>query len=179
MPKIVAIETAIPSHIMTNLLLVRIHTDDGLVGCGETYYTPSAIEAIIHDWMAERLIGAEATDIESHWRFLYERCTPFGYPGAEMRALSALDVALWDILGQVCRQPVWKLLGGATQPKVRIYNTCGGPGYGTRKQRVAAAHPAGPAMATRGSPARFRTTGPRSTRRATLPRNWWPRASSG
>ena len=49
MPKIVAIETATPSHIMTNLLLVRIHTDDGLVGCGETYYTPSAIEAIIHD----------------------------------------------------------------------------------------------------------------------------------
>ena len=63
MPKIVAIETATPSHIMTNLLLVRIHTDDGLVGCGETYYTPSAIEAIIHDWMAERLIGAEATEL--------------------------------------------------------------------------------------------------------------------
>ncbi|MCC6509524.1 MAG: mandelate racemase/muconate lactonizing enzyme family protein, partial [Pirellulaceae bacterium] len=116
---------------MRNLLLVRVHTDDGFIGCGETYYTPQAIEALIHDWMAARLLGAEATDIESHWRFLYERCTAFGAPGAEMRALSAIDVALWDILGQVCQQPIWKLLGGAVQPRVRIYNTCGGPGYGT------------------------------------------------
>lgn len=119
---------------MTNLILVRVHTDDGQTGCGETYYTPQAIESLIHDWMAQRLLGAESTDIEAHWRFLYERCTPFGYPGAEMRALSAIDVALWDILGQVCGQPVWKLLGGAAQKKVRIYNTCGGPGYGTKKQ---------------------------------------------
>ena len=42
---------------MPNLLLVRIHTDDGLVGCGETYYTPHAIAALIHDWMAERVLG--------------------------------------------------------------------------------------------------------------------------
>lgn len=130
MPRITAIETAIPDAIMPNLILVRIHTDDGLIGCGETYYTPHAIEGLIHEWMAERLLGAEATDIEAHWRFLYERCTPFGAPGAEMRALSAIDVALWDIMGQMCGQPIWKLLGGAVQPRVRIYNTCGGPGYG-------------------------------------------------
>lgn len=132
MPKITAIETTIPSGVMPNLVLVRIHTEDGLIGCGETYYTPHGIQALIHDWMAERLIGAEATDIEAHWRFLYERCSAFGMPGAEMRALSAIDVALWDILGQVCGQPIWKLLGGATQKKVRIYNTCGGPGYGAK-----------------------------------------------
>ena len=92
MPKITAIETAIPADIMPNLLLVRIHTDEGWIGCGETYYTPHAIEALIHDWMAERLLGADPLTIESHWRFLYERCTAFGYPGAELRALSALDV---------------------------------------------------------------------------------------
>ena len=130
MSRITAIETAIPAAIMPNLILVRIHTEDGRIGCGETYYTPHAIEGMIHDWMAERLLGADATDIESHWRFLYERCTAFGAPGAELRALSAIDVALWDILGQVCGQPVWKLLGGAVQRRVRIYNTCGGPGYG-------------------------------------------------
>ncbi|APZ92587.1 mandelate racemase/muconate lactonizing enzyme family protein [Fuerstiella marisgermanici] len=152
MPKITAIETSIPSGIMTNLLLVRIHTDDGLIGCGETYYTPQTIEALIHDWMAERLIGAEATDIEAHWRFLYERCTAFGFPGAEMRALSAIDVALWDILGQVCGQPVWQLLGGAAQKKVRIYNTCGGPGYGTQKQsrEETATHPGWPGYGDEG-----------------------------
>ncbi len=71
MSRITSIETAIPSGIMPNILLVRIHTDDGLVGCGETYYTPHAIASLIHDWMAERLLGADALAIESHWRFLY------------------------------------------------------------------------------------------------------------
>jgi L-alanine-DL-glutamate epimerase-like enolase superfamily enzyme len=65
MSRITAIETAIPSGIMPNLLLVRIHTEDGFIGCGETYYTPHAIAALIHDWMAERLLGADALAIES------------------------------------------------------------------------------------------------------------------
>lgn len=154
MSRITAIETAIPAEIMPNLILVRIHTDEGLIGCGETYYTPHAIEGLVHDWMAERLLGAEATDIESHWRFLYERCTAFGAPGAEMRALSAIDVALWDILGQVCSQPVWKLLGGAVQQRVRIYNTCGGPGYGAlqRSAPQVAKHPGWPGYGDEGKP---------------------------
>ena len=154
MPKITAIETSIPSAIMPNLILVRIHTDAGLIGCGETYYTPHAIQSLIHDWMAERLIGAEATDIEAHWRFLYERCSAFGAPGAEMRALSAIDVALWDILGQVCGQPVWKLLGGQSQSSVAIYNTCGGPGYGAVKGNSAETpgHPGWPGYGDEGEP---------------------------
>ncbi len=152
MSRITAIETAIPAAIMPNLILVRIHTEDGRIGCGETYYTPHAIEGMIHDWMAERLLGADATDIESHWRFLYERCTAFGAPGAEMRALSAIDVALWDILGQVCSQPVWKLLGGAVQRRVRIYNTCGGPGYGALQGSApqVAKHPGWPGYGDEG-----------------------------
>ncbi len=156
MPKIIKIETCIPIDIMSNLMLVRVHTDEGLIGCGETYYTPSAIQNLIHDWMSERLLGAEATDIESHWRFLYERCTAFGTPGAEMRALSALDVALWDILGQQCGQPIWRLLGGCVQPRVRIYNTCGGPGYGTLKPGVdVARHPGWPGYGDEGVPGRL------------------------
>lgn len=154
MPRITAIETCIPSDIMPNLALVRIHTDDGLIGCGETYYTPHAIEALIHDWMASRLLGSECTDIESHWRFLYERCSAFGSPGAEMRALSAIDVALWDLLGQVCQQPIWKLLGGAVQQRVRIYNTCGGPGYGAIRSspHESSRHPGWPGFGDEGSP---------------------------
>jgi len=154
MPTITKIETAIPAGIMPNLILVRIHTGSGLIGCGETYYTPHAIEALIHDWMAQRLLGADATEIESHWRFLYERCSAFGAPGAEMRAISAIDVALWDILGQVCGQPIWKLLGGATQKRVRIYNTCGGPGYGAVQDSTAttAAHPGWPGYGDEGQP---------------------------
>ena len=50
MPTITHIETTIPAGIMANLILIRIHTDSGQVGCGETCYTPHAIEALIHDW---------------------------------------------------------------------------------------------------------------------------------
>ncbi len=156
MPRITKIETCVPIDIMSNLMLVRVHTEDGQVGCGETYYTPSAIADLIHDWMAERLLGAEAANIESHWRFLYERCTAFGTPGAEMRALSALDVALWDILGQQCGQPIWQLLGGAVQPRVRIYNTCGGPGYGTLKPGTdVKRHPGWPGYGDEGVPGKL------------------------
>jgi L-alanine-DL-glutamate epimerase-like enolase superfamily enzyme len=134
MSRITAIETIVPSGIMPNLLLLRIHTDDGLVGHGETYYTPHAIEALIHDWFGERLLGADALAIESHWRFLYERCTPFGPPGAEMRALSAVDVALWDLLGQATEQPIYRLLGGPVRERIPVYNTCGGPTYGAQSK---------------------------------------------
>jgi galactonate dehydratase len=154
MPKITAIETAIPADIMPNLLLVRIHTDEGWIGCGETYYTPHAIEALIHDWMAERLLGADPLTIESHWRFLYERCTAFGYPGAELRALSALDVALWDILGQASGQPIHQLLGGAVRDRIPVYNTCGGPSYGANAKADASApaHPGWPGYGDIGQP---------------------------
>ena len=70
--------------------------------------------------------------IESHWRFLYERGTAFGVRGCELRALSAVDLALWDILGQLTQQPVWKLLGGPVRDLIPVYNSCGGPTYGRR-----------------------------------------------
>ena len=128
--RVSAIETVVPNDIMSGLLLVRVHTDDGRIGHGETYYAPHAVAALIHDWMARRLLGADALAIESHWRFLYERCANFGVRGAELRALSALDLALWDLLGQVCGQPVYRLLGGPVRDRVPVYNSCGSPTYG-------------------------------------------------
>jgi len=131
--KIIAIETRIPEDHMPGLLLVRVHTDSGIVGHGETYYAPHAVAAMIHDWMARRLLGADALAIEAHWRFLYERARSFGARGTELRALSALDLCLWDILGQVCDQPIWKLLGGKVRERIPVYNSCGGSGYGARR----------------------------------------------
>jgi L-alanine-DL-glutamate epimerase-like enolase superfamily enzyme len=151
MPRITVIETAIPHGIMPNLLLVRVHTDDGLVGCGETYYTPHAIAALVHDWMAAWLLGADALAVESHWRWLFERCTPFGHPGAELRALSAIDLALWDLLGQATGQPVYRLLGGPVRERIPVYNTCGGPAYGALKE-AASAHPGWPGYGSEGRP---------------------------
>jgi len=138
-PQIVAVETVIPDHVFPGLLLVRVHTDAGtvggvpVIGHGETYYAPHGVAAILHDWMARRLLGADACAIESHWRFLYERSTAFGGTGAELRAISAIDLALWDILGQLTSQPVWRLLGGPVRDCIPVYNSCGGPLYGGRR----------------------------------------------
>lgn len=131
--KINRIETVEPAP---GLLACRVHTDEGVTGCGESYYIPSAVAAVIHDWMAPRLLGADAMDIEGHWRFLYERATNFGARGTELRALSAIDLALWDIKGRVCGQPVWQLLGGKTQDGVRVYHSTG---YGRSRARVSEA----------------------------------------
>jgi L-alanine-DL-glutamate epimerase-like enolase superfamily enzyme len=144
-PRIVALETVIPHDVMPGLLALRIHTDagtmDGLpvIGHGETYYIPTAAASVIHDFMAPRLLGSDARAIESHWRFLYERMTAFGGTGAEMRALSAVDLALWDIAGQLAQQPVWRLLGGPVRDAVPVYNSCGGPFYGRSNRKTPSA----------------------------------------
>ncbi len=143
-PRITAVETVIPTNAMPGLLCLRIHTDAGtadgepVIGHGETYYIPEAVAAVLHDWMARRLLGADAMAVESHGRFLYERMTALGAVGAELRALSAVDLALWDIRGQLCSQPVWRLLGGPVRDAVPVYNSCGGPSYGVRRKDQAA-----------------------------------------
>lgn len=144
-PRIISIETLVPHDVMPGLLALRIHTDAGsvgglpVIGHGETYYIPTAAAAVIHDFMAPRLLGADALAIESHWRFLYERITAFGGVGAELRALSAVDLALWDIAGQLLEQPVWRLLGGPVRDAVPVYNSCGGPFYGRSNRKTPAA----------------------------------------
>jgi L-alanine-DL-glutamate epimerase-like enolase superfamily enzyme len=127
--KITRIETICIAEF-SNLLFVRLHTDAGLVGLGETYYTPQATEGPIHEVCAPLLLGHNALDVEWHWRRLYELTHIYGNRGAEMRAISALEVALWDILGQHANLPIYRVLGGASRDKIAIYNTCGGPLYG-------------------------------------------------
>jgi galactonate dehydratase len=107
-----------------NTLWVRIHTDDGLIGLGETYYAPRAVSAMIHDVYANLLLGRQAFDIENHWNNMFSTANFFGYAGTEMRAISAVDIALWDLLGQYTGQPIYNLLGGRNRDRIRIYNTC-------------------------------------------------------
>lgn len=133
--RITKIESSVPDDLFPGLLLIRIHTDRGIIGHGESYYVPHAVAEMIHTWMDQRLLGQDALAIESHWRFLYERCANFGVRGAELRAISAIDLALWDILGQVTKQPIYRLLGGPVRERVPVYNSCGNPGYGPSAQR--------------------------------------------
>jgi len=113
---------------LPNNLWLRIYSDDGLVGLGETYYLPRAVSAVVHDLLAPLLIGRDAFDIENHWNNLFSLVNFCGYAGAEMRAISAIDVALWDLVGQHTGQPIYNLLGGRNRESVPVYNTC--VGYG-------------------------------------------------
>ena len=129
---------------MPALLVVRVHTAEGLVGEGETYYTPEAARSFIHELAAPLLLGGDALAVERHWRSLYEICARFGAKGNEMRALSAIDIALWDILGHAAGLPVYQLLGGACRDRIATYNTCAGPMYGrTVRAGYGSAAPAG------------------------------------
>ena len=121
--KITRIETLrLPEH--PQLIWVQLHTSDGLVGLGETYHVPGAVEAVIHDYVAPLLLGQSAFDRERHWQTFFAYANFFGHAGAEMRALSALDIALWDLLGQHVGQPIYNLIGGRCRDTIPIYNTC-------------------------------------------------------
>jgi galactonate dehydratase len=107
-----------------NLLWVQVRTSGGAVGLGETYYLPGAVESVLHDLAADLVIGQPAGGITRIWETIFSCANFFGYAGAEMRALSALDMALWDAFGQAVGAPVCQLLGGAVRETIPVYNTC-------------------------------------------------------
>jgi L-alanine-DL-glutamate epimerase-like enolase superfamily enzyme len=105
-------------------LWVRIHTDDGLIGLGETYPWPEAEAALVLKRLAPVLIGRDPSSIDKLWADMFQAVSFSGWAGAEMRAISAVDIALWDLAGKAAGLPVYKLLGGASRDRIRIYNTC-------------------------------------------------------
>jgi L-alanine-DL-glutamate epimerase-like enolase superfamily enzyme len=105
-------------------LWVRIHTDSGLVGLGETYPHPEAEKAVVHRSLAPVLLGRDPSQIDRLWADMLQAVSFSGWAGAEMRAISAVDIALWDLAGKVANQPVYQLLGGASRASIRTYNTC-------------------------------------------------------
>jgi D-galactarolactone cycloisomerase len=106
-------------------LWLRIHTDDGLIGLGETSYAPRAVSALIHDQLAPLLLGQSPLDIERHWHTMFAAVNSFGYGGAETRAISAVDIALWDILGKDAGMPCHALMGGAARREIPLYWSVG------------------------------------------------------
>ena len=130
--KITALET-IRLAEFGNLIWLRVHTSEGVTGLGETFMAPGAVEAYLHETLAPLLLGRDPLQID-----LIAKETRgylgFRSSGVEMRAASALDIALWDILGKVCDQPIAQLLGGFSRPKIRTYNTCAGSAYMRRDQ---------------------------------------------
>ncbi len=105
-------------------LWVRIHTDEGLVGLGETYPWPEAEAAVVRRALAPVLLGRDSSQIDRLWADMFEAIGYSGWAGAELRAISAVDMALWDLAGKRAVVPVYQLLGGASRESIRTYNTC-------------------------------------------------------
>ncbi len=106
------------------LMTVRVHTDSGIIGLGETVDKIPGAKAALHGTIAPLVLGQDPLDIEGLWRFVMDNIMYHGYAGAETRALSAFEIALWDIMGKHYDAPLFHLLGGKTRERIPTYNTC-------------------------------------------------------
>ena len=110
-------------------LLIRIETDEGIVGYGEVDTSPEVGKAVIDAEMShgtcyglrEVLIGMDPFDIEQIWELMYRKTNYYGRLGVVVHAMSGVDMALWDILGKAVGKPVHKMLGGSFCQDVRAY----------------------------------------------------------
>jgi len=105
-------------------LWVRVHTDQGITGLGETYPLAPVEKAVIARALAPVLLGKNPLEIERRWAEMFRAISYSGWGGAEIRAISAVDMALWDLAGKAAGMPVYQLLGGASRDAIPIYNTC-------------------------------------------------------
>ena len=107
--------------------LVEVITDEGLSGWGEAFaqgLEPPEIAAVVIDKALRPLVvGADPLDTEVLWHRMYQMTRDYGRKGSILAAISAIDIALWDIAGKFHGQPVYKLLGGAFRTRVQPYAT--------------------------------------------------------
>jgi L-rhamnonate dehydratase len=110
-------------------LLVRIHTDEGLIGLGEADSSPYLVRTAIEmpsshavaQGISELLVGANPLDIDRIWQLLYRGTSYYGRSAVALHAISAIDLALWDLAGKVLNLSVAELLGGRTVERVPVY----------------------------------------------------------
>ncbi len=102
-------------------LVVEVFSDDGLVGIGNAALAPQITKQAIDLYLKPLLIGQDPWDIEFLWQHMYRKTMAFGRKGIGMVAISAVDIALWDLLGKSAKQPVFRLLGGKTKPAISVY----------------------------------------------------------
>jgi galactonate dehydratase len=101
---------------------VKLYTDRGIAGMGETYPFSKGEIGALRDY-ADELIGKDPRNIDGVWKGLYHNMAMRHAGGADMRIISAINMAQLDILGQASRLPLYRLLGGKTRPGVKVYNT--------------------------------------------------------
>ena len=102
-------------------LTCEIETDDGYVGVGNAALVPHLIKEAIDKYYAPLVIGEDPFDYAYLWEKMYRRTHAWGRKGIGMTAISAVDLAIWDIMGKIVDKPVFKLLGGRTKEKIPVY----------------------------------------------------------
>lgn len=122
-PKIVDIDTVV---IEGNFpwTIVKVESDEGIVGIGEAYPSPGVRE-IITDYLRPVLVGETPLDVERLYNLMRESLSGRGSQwGVGTIAISGLEIALWDLAGKLLEEPVWQLLGGKMRDEVMIYADC-------------------------------------------------------
>ncbi len=119
--KITRLETFLAHAGLRNYLFLRLTTDTGLTGVGEASleWQERAVECLLQDWVEERILGVDPFDVESVIGGLIRD----QYQGGPtiLTAISGVEIALWDLIGKACGQPVYKLLGGRARERLPAY----------------------------------------------------------
>ena len=102
-------------------VLVRIFTDEGLYGIGSVGVGNGAAAYVIEEHLKPMLLGRDPFDVELLWESMYRGTLNYGRKGLVIEAISAVDIALWDIIGKATGQPVYRLLGGKTRDRIPVY----------------------------------------------------------
>ena len=102
-------------------LVVEIFTDAGLVGIGNAALAPLSTKQLIDSHLGPLLIGQDPWDSEFLWQHMYRATIAFGRKGIAMVAISALDIAIWDLMGKSAGQPCFRLMGGRTKARIPVY----------------------------------------------------------
>ena len=103
-------------------LWVKVVADDGTWGLGSTSYD-RPVAAVVNDHLAPMLVGEESTAIEKLWDMMFRLTKPYGTSGLASCAISAVDLALWDLAGKLRNRPVYELLGGPARDRILTYAT--------------------------------------------------------
>lgn len=114
-------EASMQTFTFHEWLLVEILSDDGQVGLGNAALAPKVTKQVIDVYLKALLLGQNPWDIERLWQHMYRKTMAFGRKGIGMVAISAVDIALWDLMGKSAKQPVFRLLGGRTKPRIPVY----------------------------------------------------------
>ena len=102
-------------------LVCEIETENGIIGIGNAALAPQITKKTIDTYLKPLVIGEDPFDYAYIWEKMYRRTLAWGRKGIGMTAISAVDIAIWDVLGKIINKPVFKLLGGRTKEKIPVY----------------------------------------------------------